>query len=385
MAERGAAGDMPKGDEFEKARDLMPRGRRDAMPAAPAGSGGGPNGPMPAKFNPVLGGAGVAAMAQAAKAGELFQYAIEQPVSIERQKSAMIPIVNQEVEAQKVSIYNESVQPRFPLNGLRLKNTTPLHLMQGPVTVFDGGVYAGDARIEDLQPKEERLIAYAMDLAVEVEPQHKGGASEITSVKIVKGTLIATHKSLREKTYHVKNRSDEKRILLIEHPFDSSWKLVSPEQTAERTQTVYRFRVEVEPRKSASLDVKEERVSSQQIALIHYDVDAILFYVGSKVLSAKAREALQKVVGMKMKLNDITSRRAEAQQEINNIGAEQARIRENMERLERHSELYARYVKKFDQQETQIESLRELIKKLTEDEGKQRKQLEEYLANLQVD
>ena len=37
------------------------------------------------------------------------------------------------------------------------KNTSGLHLMQGPITVFEGSNYAGDARILDLQPNEERL------------------------------------------------------------------------------------------------------------------------------------------------------------------------------------------------------------------------------------
>src|SRR5207302_10339328 len=125
-----------------------------------------------------LADSGVSSMAAAAAVGELFQYAIDQPVTVARQRSAMLPIVNAAVEAEKISIYNESVQRKFPLNGLRLKNTTPLHLMQGPITVFDGSSYAGDARIEDLQPKEERLISYALDLKVEVEPLPQGGTNE---------------------------------------------------------------------------------------------------------------------------------------------------------------------------------------------------------------
>lgn len=328
---------------------------------------------------------GVNAMAAAGSVGELFQYAIDQPVSIARQKSAMIPIVNGDIETEKVSIYNENVQRKFPLNGLRLKNTTNLHLMQGPITVFDGGVYAGDARIEDLQPKEERLISYAIDLGVEVEPLQKGGSSDMTSIKIVKGTLISTYKHVREKTYTVKSRTDEKRVVLIEHPFEDGWKLVSPDKAPERTQTVYHFRMEVEPRKSASLEVKEEQPVSQQIALISNNVDTIQYYVSSKVISTKVKEALEKLVAMKMKLNEISRKRAEAQQEVNNIGMEQSRIRENMGQLTQNSELYARYVKKFDTQETQIESLREQIRKMQDEENKQRKEMEDYLSNLQVE
>ncbi len=114
---------------------------------------------------------GVESAAQGGDVGELFQYKIESPVTLPRQKSAMLPIVNGAVQGEKLSIYNASVQPKHPLNGLRLKNSTDLHLMQGPVTVFDDGTYAGDARIEDLPPGSERLISYALDLDVEVAPR----------------------------------------------------------------------------------------------------------------------------------------------------------------------------------------------------------------------
>ena len=77
------------------------------------------------------------AAATAAKMGDFFQYAIDRPVSLQRQKSALLPIVGKDVEASRVSIYNERVQAKFPLLGLRLVNTTGMHLMQGPVTVFE--------------------------------------------------------------------------------------------------------------------------------------------------------------------------------------------------------------------------------------------------------
>jgi hypothetical protein len=108
--------------------------------------------------------------AHATQLGDYFQYAIDHPVTLPRQKSAMLPIINQEIEGDKVSIYNESVHAKFPLLGLKFRNTSKLHLMQGPITVFENSSYAGDARIEDLQPKEERLISYAVDLGTEVEP-----------------------------------------------------------------------------------------------------------------------------------------------------------------------------------------------------------------------
>src|SRR5438034_1613519 len=79
-------------------------------------------------------------------------------------------------------------------------------LMQGPITVFDAGSYAGDARIEDLQPKEERLISYALDLKVEVDPSQQTGTSEITSIQIRKGVIAVKHRLLQTKIYAIQNK-----------------------------------------------------------------------------------------------------------------------------------------------------------------------------------
>jgi hypothetical protein len=202
---------------------------------------------------------GVAAAAEGGQSGELFQYAIKTPVSLARQKSAMLPIITQAVEGRKLSIYNESVQPKHPLNGFRLKNTTPLYLMQGPVTVFDDDAYAGDARIDDLAPGQDRLISYALDLKVEVEPQAQGGRQDLVAVRLRRGTLISSRKNTEARVYVVRNRDRKKKDLLIEHPFRDDWTLVEPSEPSERTRQWYRFTVAIDPDKQARLLVREER------------------------------------------------------------------------------------------------------------------------------
>ncbi|HEY7158982.1 MAG TPA: DUF4139 domain-containing protein, partial [Gemmataceae bacterium] len=150
---------------------------------------------------------GVSSVASAAKLGDFFQYAIDKPVTLARQKSALLPILNKDVEGTRVSIYNERTQAKFPLLGLKFKNTSGLHLMQGPITVFEGSNYAGDARIMDLQPNEERLISYAVDLGTEVNAVPDSDNGKLTQVKAVKGILHTTTKLRESKTYTVKNRN----------------------------------------------------------------------------------------------------------------------------------------------------------------------------------
>src|SRR5204862_4419231 len=135
-----------------------------------------------------------------------------------RQKSDMLPIVSKDVEGKRASMYNQNVQAKHPLLGLKFKNTTGMPLTQGPVTVFEGSVYAGDTRVLDLQPDEERLVSYAIDLGTEVSTKPGNNTSRITSVKAVKG-IITTHTVAREeRVYDVSNRTTTDRTLLIEHP-----------------------------------------------------------------------------------------------------------------------------------------------------------------------
>src|SRR5262249_30551853 len=191
------------------------------------------------------------ASAQAGEVGELFQYAIATPVTLGRQKSAMLPIVNESVKGEKLSIYNQSVQVKHPLNGLRLSNSTALHLMQGPITVFDGATYAGDAKIEDLPPGAERLISYALDLKTEVAPEAKGRPDQLLKVKLIKGTMEVTRKNSRVHNWTVKNSDSKAKTVLIEYPLEANWTLVTPKEPTEKTRDLYRFAVKAEPGKPA--------------------------------------------------------------------------------------------------------------------------------------
>ena len=381
-------GQAMEGAKLEVADEKAKSGAALRRAGAMGGMGGMAPAPMAAKPAEAFfaGGenAAVQSVAQAQEVGELFQYAIDTPVDLPRQQSAMLPIVNGKVKGEKVSIYNPAVQPKHPLNGLRLKNTTDLHLMQGPITVFDGGSYAGDARIEDLAPGGERLISYAIDLDAEVVAESKGFADQLVSVRLAKGVLFASRKLRREQIYTAKNSAKQAKQLLIEYPLDPSWKLVAPEKPAEKTRDMYRFALEAEPGKSAKLTVAEEQTVSQEVAANNLDGAAIQLYLRSPVVSDAIKKALQEIVQRKSEIEQLTQRMQQDEQQIAAITQEQARIRENMAQLERNSELYNRYVKKFGSQEDEVEKLRAEIVKLQQQVNEKRQGLNEYLLGLDL-
>lgn len=327
---------------------------------------------------------GVAPMAMAQDKGELFEYRIEAPVTLAKYTSAMLPIIGQTLQGQKVSVYNQTVHAKHPLNGYRLKNSSSLHLMQGPITIFESGSYAGDARIEDLPPGQDRLISYALDLKTEVETRLEGGTQELVTVALKKGTMLVSRRRIEDRTYLIKNRDAKAKSVLIEQPYRSDWKLVEPTEPTERTRDLYRFAVSVEPGKTASLHVKETLPVQESIQLMDSGIDLMAYYIRAKEVSPKVREALQHVVGLRTKLDDTRALRTRLEQRVSEITAEHGRIRENMQRLPQNSDLYTRYVKKLDQQETDLEKLRKEIEAAKNNEDEQRRELQTYVASLDV-
>jgi hypothetical protein len=323
---------------------------------------------------------GVASAASAAKLGDFFQYQLDKPVSLPRQKSALLPIVGKDVEGTRVSIYNERVQAKFPLLGLKFKNTSGLHLMQGPITVFEGGTYAGDARILDLQPGEERLLSYAMDLGTEVVPAPSFDGGRVVRVKAVKGVIETTIKQRQGRAYTVKNRNEQDRVLLIEHPVNHAFQLVETPKPTETASDFYRFQLKVPVGKTQTLTVNEERDFGTSVSISTQNDEQIRHFMAQTATSQKVKAGLQRAMELRWAQAKTTREIEELQRQLNTITTDQDRLRKNLKEVPASSPLYKKYLTKLEKQEGQIEKYQEDIKKLQGTEHTQKKAFEDFLV-----
>ncbi|MBI1336999.1 MAG: DUF4139 domain-containing protein [Phycisphaera sp.] len=325
----------------------------------------------------------VQSAASAGSVGELFQYTMQQPIDLPRRRSAMIPIVNDGVEATKVSIYNPSVHTTHPLNGVWLTNSTNLKLLGGPVTVFDGSSYAGDAQIDHLAPGDKRLLSYAVDLAVIVDPSVKS-SSNITSARVNKGVLYVSRRNVYDQTYSIKNKADADRKVIVEHPFDASRKLLEPAKYEEKTPDLYRFSVDVPAGKTVDLPVKEEQVTSQGYALLNYDLGQLLYYQRNGEIPGEVRKALEDVAARRQAIADTEQSLNQATKQLNDIKNGQQRLRENLKTVGNDSPLGKRYLAKLSSEEDDIERLEKQVEDLQNDLNAKREELSKFLGNLNV-
>jgi SMC interacting uncharacterized protein involved in chromosome segregation len=120
------------------------------------------------------------------------------------------------------------------------------------------------------------------------------------------------------------------------------------------------------------------------VVLTNVDDHTVQIYLRAKVVSEKVKAALGEVLKRKHELQQIAIGKQRCERHVREIGEDQSRIRQNMAQLDRTTEIYKNYVKKFSDQEAEVEKLRSQIANLTDQETGLRKALDEFLMGLDL-
>lgn len=319
--------------------------------------------------------------------GDLFEYKISYPVTIPANKSALIPIAQGEIEGKRVSLYNETNNPKNPLSTIYLKNTTQLTLDGGPITVYEEESYAGEGIIKTLKPDEKGWITYGVDLGVEVDTSRGTERKNVHHVSIVQGTLYAYYKNIDIKTYNLRNKTNNQKKVVIEHPFRRDWSLQKPKPN-EETPNYYRFNVDILPKGSSSVLVKEERVFCETYILTNITSDNIEFFVKMNYISPDLKRIFEKIVELKSKINDIKTKIKTKEKRCSDIFNDQQRLRENLKVLKdtpQERKLSEEYVSKLSLQEKELEDLKKEIQKLQNEGERYSSELDKIIKNISLE
>ncbi len=313
--------------------------------------------------------------------GDLFEYRIEQPVTVLRDRSALIPIIQTKMDGERVAIYNETVRRDRPFSGVLLKNMTDLTLESGSLTVIDGNAYAGEALMDRLKAKEQRLISFALDLGTNVRVRNNQDREPAKIIKVVKGVFQVHYFQTSEKLYQITNQTNRPKVLYIEYPVQDGWKLSEDSPKPDYiTQRYYRFRVELKGMEEKELKISVRQGLSDNYQLTSLNKTDLSLFVSQKYINEETRAKLEKLIDLRIKIAEIENKINSFDDEVEKIEADQKRLRENIEALSKTPEaktLIARYIAKAGEQETRLEDMDKERKTLEAEQTR----LESELAN----
>jgi hypothetical protein len=366
--------------------------------AALGGRRGGVGSGSGAGFGPGAGGgvgggiysarANLEAAARGQELGDLFEYKLKEPISIPKNRSALVPVVQSAIDAEKVSVWNEQAGLRRPQRALWITNSSGLTLDGGSFSVLEEETFAGEGIFDPIRPNEKRLVSYATDLALNASSKLGSEQQRVTRVRVHRGVM--THESeVREKqTYTFRNEDSSPRTVIVEHPVRSGYQLRSTAQPIETTAAWMRFRLEVGAKQTAALVVEEARPVAASYTISNIDSKLVATFVQQRSIDKSVEEALRKVLARKDAINGLEEQQQARDAETGKIYDDQQRLRENMKALKGSPEektLVQRYVQQLNTQETRLETLRQEIAQLEAKKDSAQADLDRTIEELSFD
>jgi hypothetical protein len=330
---------------------------------------------------------GVVQTAAGRTAGDQFEFTMKSPVTLQRRQSAMLPLVEGSLKAEKTLIFSgpraSSGATIHPEISAELTNTSGMKLPAGPITVYDGGTYAGDALIDFLPENEKRLISFGEDLSVTGNVTSQS-SRYVTTVSIAEGVMTISRRQSYEKLYTIKNASGEAKKIIIEHQITNGAELAEPKNADDRTGNLYRFNRSLSANGMLSFLVKEEIPIAERITLAQLRPETFLSYSTNQEIPANVRSALTRAIELKKKADDAVAAQGELESQRTRLIAEQDRIRRNLEAAGNTSPQGQEYLLRLSSLDGEIDKLRGSIDAAIKEVQGAKKAYDDYVASIRI-
>ena len=309
---------------------------------------------------PAVSFSSIAAPAAGRELGELFAYHIATPITVRRNESAMLPFVQQKVDTRKLLIYSDP-SAAHPLDAAEIVNSTGKTLDGGPITVYEGASYAGEALMETLKAGDKRLIGYGIDLGTRITTKWDSQAEQVREIHAHRGILTTRNATVETRTYTIRNVDQKPKTLIIEHAARPGYNLLDG-KPSEKTSSAYRFEVKLAPGATETFPVTEESVHERAYVITDLTPDVLFTYVRNKSFSDAARKQLEQVAALKQQVAAAARDMQSLDNQINDIIRDQERLRQNISSLNQVSgqqQQVQAYAQRLATQESQLASLRD--------------------------
>jgi hypothetical protein len=291
----------------------------------------------------------------------VFKY--PRAVSVDNGRTLSIPIIDRQVPAERLALYQAETAARNPLAAIRLTNDGDSGLPPGIITLYERDktgyvAYVGDARLSGFPVGETRLLAYALDEKITVE-RDAAQTDRIASGTIAQGALRLSRVIRQTVTYRVRGPAKEPRQLIVVQRRLPGWTLVKPDaKTVELSEGNYRIPFQLPGGdQTQTFEVVQEQTQQQELRLVDGTADQIRVYVQAREFDDKTRAALVNVLHLQGAVADAQRKVTQADAERQQIVQEQARLRDNLARVPANSDLQRRYLATLDKQETELEAI----------------------------
>jgi hypothetical protein len=367
--------------------------RRSAKAAPPAG---GLAAPAPAPMAPAsvamdeVAQAPPPALVDSAEANESatqIAFTLPYKVSVAAGQSLLVPVLDRELPARRIDLYQAAAAARHPLAAIELTNNSDTGLPPGVLTLYQqngehGALYLGDARLAALPVGDKRLLSYAVNTKVLVD-RSSAEQRPVVKATIAEGILRVTRVSRQTATYRVKGSAASPQ-LIVEHPRHAGFKLTMPDPSGiEMTAGAYRIPASLGSGE-ATVAIVEDQPLEETVRLLDAEDDEIGALAVSTELDAKLRQTLTDLGARRQALTRQRTELDRLKEQRGQLVDDETRLRDDLTALGRDTALRKRLLDKFADTETAIDTVTAAIAKAETALAAAQKELASYVAGLKL-
>lgn len=256
-------------------------------------------------------------------------FALKGTYDIKNGDTVSVPIIDQGVKAEMVSLYRAGMASNHPVAAALIENNAGISLPPGIMTVYDDNVgYVGDAHINGLPRDEKQSVSFAVDQKVNIDAAVKS-SQNIVSLKVVDGMIHTKTSTIETATYTITGAQDGERTVVIEVPKRSGWTFKAEGQD-EATVSDYRIKTQLKAAEKKEVETRFELINDETISLIDADAFTLVAWQEAAV-DAETKAKLIELADARRSQNDAQLKLQALDEDYNRTSKEQARVRENLQ------------------------------------------------------
>jgi hypothetical protein len=384
---------LPQPDTGSLASDVLRRSAAKAAP--PAGLAAPAQAPPAPPASTAMANEAASALslapaaiegAEASEGAAQIAFTLPYKVSVGAGQSLLVPILDRELPARRIDLYQAAVVRQHPLAAIALTNNGDTGLPPGVLTLYQqnpehGALYLGDARLAAFPAGDKRLLSYAMDSKVTVD-RNTAERRLLVKAGVADGVLHVTRLLRQITTYGVKATATPAQ-LIIEHPRHPGMDLTEPSPTGvELTAGAYRIPLGLAGAGDTVLRVVEDQPLEETMQLLDIEDDQLGALVASTELDGKLRQALTDLAARRQAVARQRTELDRLKEQREQLVADETRLRDDLTALGRDQALRKRLLDKFTETVTAIDTTTTAIAKAENTLAAAQSELSAYIVRL---
>ncbi len=300
-----------------------------------------------------------------------LRYDITHPVTLPKQSTTMVTIVNERVPGEDILLFRPEASVAgsdvHPFHAARIENRSGFALQTGPVAIFGGGTFVGEGLIDALARKQVAFIPYGLDADATVRVEPRSSRTPLRVIAAAEGILTVEDQLTLTTRYHVSVGDRPPGRLFLRHRRTPGYEPEKAPPDAEKTDDALLLPVAIASGWQGDVSVEERRRVREGLSILSTDAPRLAAYLQGSKLDPAAEKKLREIVTLRADVDRLDRETDALRTRLTDLAQRASELRESLRTLEKTPRAAALQAKILERLGEATKASEDLSRKLADD------------------